>query len=132
MSIRLIVGEKRAGIGYGVYSVIGNLIAFRKVRVGRCRRRRRRGGHREQRRGDGDRPEQELGLELVDASYTRRGREQTLCLYLDRPGGITVDELQAAVDRPRIHHQWMPDKLFFESDSLSPETRRARTATECG
>jgi ribosome maturation factor RimP len=38
----------------------------------------------------------ELGLELVEASYTRRGREQTLCLYLDRPGGITVDELQAA------------------------------------
>lgn len=38
----------------------------------------------------------ELGLELVEASYTRRGREQTLCLYLDRPGGITVDELQEA------------------------------------
>lgn len=38
----------------------------------------------------------ELGLELVQASYSRRGREQTLCLFLDRPGGITVDELQAA------------------------------------
>ena len=38
----------------------------------------------------------ELGLELVQASYTSRGREQTLCLFLDRPGGITVDELQAA------------------------------------
>ena len=38
----------------------------------------------------------ELGLELVEASYSRRGREQILCLYLDRPGGITVDELQAA------------------------------------
>jgi ribosome maturation factor RimP len=38
----------------------------------------------------------ELGLELVQASYTRRGREQILCLYLDRPGGITVDELQEA------------------------------------
>jgi gamma-glutamyltranspeptidase/glutathione hydrolase len=35
------------------------------------------------------------------------------------------DELQAAVDRPRIHHQWMPDRLFAEADSLSPETRRA-------
>jgi gamma-glutamyltranspeptidase/glutathione hydrolase len=35
------------------------------------------------------------------------------------------DELQAAVDRPRIHHQWMPDRIFAESDSLSPETRRA-------
>jgi gamma-glutamyltranspeptidase/glutathione hydrolase len=35
------------------------------------------------------------------------------------------DELQAAVDRPRIHHQWMPDRVFVEADSLSPETRRA-------
>ena len=38
----------------------------------------------------------ELGVELVEASYSRRGREQTLCLYLDRQGGITVDELQEA------------------------------------
>ena len=35
------------------------------------------------------------------------------------------DELQAAVNRPRIHHQWMPDILFTEMDSLSPETKRA-------
>lgn len=28
VSIRLIVGEKKAGIGYGMYSVIGNLISF--------------------------------------------------------------------------------------------------------
>ena len=33
------------------------------------------------------------------------------------------DGLQAAVDRPRIHHQWMPDKLWAEEDALSPETR---------
>jgi gamma-glutamyltranspeptidase/glutathione hydrolase len=38
---------------------------------------------------------------------------------------VDGDELQAAVDRPRIHHQWMSDKLFIENDSLSPETRRA-------
>jgi gamma-glutamyltranspeptidase/glutathione hydrolase len=35
------------------------------------------------------------------------------------------DELQAAVDRPRIHHQWMPDAVFVEPDALAPETRKA-------
>ena len=33
------------------------------------------------------------------------------------------DTLQAALDRPRIHHQWLPDKLWAEEDALSPETR---------
>ena len=30
--------------------------------------------------------------------------------------------LQSAIDRPRIHHQWLPDHLFAEPDALSPET----------
>jgi gamma-glutamyltranspeptidase/glutathione hydrolase len=38
---------------------------------------------------------------------------------------VDGDELQAAVDRPRIHHQWMPDILRTEAHTLSPETRRA-------
>jgi gamma-glutamyltranspeptidase/glutathione hydrolase len=38
---------------------------------------------------------------------------------------VDGDGLQAAVDRPRIHHQWMPDLLFAEIDTLSPESRRA-------
>ncbi len=33
------------------------------------------------------------------------------------------DPLQTALDRPRIHHQWLPDKLFVEDDALSPEIR---------
>ena len=32
------------------------------------------------------------------------------------------DELQAAVNRPRIHHQWLPDAIFVEPDALAPET----------
>jgi gamma-glutamyltranspeptidase/glutathione hydrolase len=35
---------------------------------------------------------------------------------------VDSDELQAAVNRPRIHHQWLPDAIFAESDALSPET----------
>lgn len=33
------------------------------------------------------------------------------------------DELQAAVDCPRLHHQWLPDRLEAEADALAPETR---------
>ncbi|MCG8458688.1 MAG: gamma-glutamyltransferase, partial [Holophagales bacterium] len=36
---------------------------------------------------------------------------------------IDGDGLQEALDRPRIHHQWRPDVLFYEPDALSPETR---------
>ena len=35
---------------------------------------------------------------------------------------VDGDGLQAAIDRPRIHHQWMPDEIVAEPDALSPET----------
>ncbi len=41
---------------------------------------------------------------------------------------VDGDPLQAAVDRPRIHHQWLPDKIEAEPDALSPETASALTA----
>jgi gamma-glutamyltranspeptidase/glutathione hydrolase len=36
---------------------------------------------------------------------------------------VDGDSLQAAIDRPRLHHQWLPDRLDAEPDALSPETR---------
>jgi len=36
---------------------------------------------------------------------------------------VDRDPLQAAVNRPRLHHQWLPDQLGTEDDALSPETR---------
>jgi gamma-glutamyltranspeptidase / glutathione hydrolase len=33
------------------------------------------------------------------------------------------DSLQSALDRPRLHHQWLPDRMEVEPDALSPETR---------
>jgi len=39
-----------------------------------------------------------------------------LALIVDRA------ELQAAVDQPRVHHQWLPDQIEAEPDALSPET----------
>ena len=36
---------------------------------------------------------------------------------------VDHDPLQAALDRPRLHHQWLPDRLEAEPDALAPETR---------
>ncbi|MBK5569597.1 gamma-glutamyltransferase, partial [Ensifer sp. SSB1] len=33
-----------------------------------------------------------------------------------------------AVDAPRIHHQWLPDKVFMEPYALSPDTRKLLSA----
>ncbi len=41
---------------------------------------------------------------------------------------VDGDSLEAALDRPRIHHQWLPDRLQAEPDALSPETRAALEA----
>jgi len=35
---------------------------------------------------------------------------------------VDGDALQEAVDRPRMHHQWLPDRVDAELDTLSPET----------
>jgi gamma-glutamyltranspeptidase/glutathione hydrolase len=35
---------------------------------------------------------------------------------------VDHDPLQAALDRPRLHHQWLPDRLEAEPDALAPET----------
>lgn len=31
--------------------------------------------------------------------------------------------IREAIEAPRIHHQWMPDSIFYEKDALSPEVR---------
>lgn len=36
---------------------------------------------------------------------------------------VDGDTLQAALDRPRVHQQWYPDRVDVEADTLSPETR---------
>jgi len=34
---------------------------------------------------------------------------------------VDGDPLQQAVDRPRIHHQWLPDEIVAEPDALPPD-----------
>jgi len=36
--------------------------------------------------------------------------------------------VQAAINYPRIHHQWMPDVVFLEKGALTPEVRKELTA----
>jgi ribosome maturation factor RimP len=38
----------------------------------------------------------EMGLEIVDVEFLRRDGSEVLCFYLDRPGGIGVDDLKEA------------------------------------
>jgi len=32
--------------------------------------------------------------------------------------------IQAAIDTPRIHHQWMPDTIYVEPNAVTPEVRK--------
>jgi gamma-glutamyltranspeptidase/glutathione hydrolase len=67
-------------------------------------------------------------------------KDGTLWFALGSPGGpriinavlqvivniIDFDmNLQQAIDAPRIHHQWLPDELFYEPYGLSADTQRA-------
>lgn len=36
---------------------------------------------------------------------------------------VDGDSLAEALGRPRLHHQWLPDRIEIEPDTLSPETR---------
>ncbi len=73
-------------------------------------------------------------LSSMTPTIAWRGNE---VIVLGSPGGSRIptataqvllnlivdgDELQAAVDRARIHHQWMPDLVFVEKYAVSPET----------
>ncbi|MGZ5920311.1 MAG: gamma-glutamyltransferase [Rhizomicrobium sp.] len=33
-------------------------------------------------------------------------------------------DIQAAIDTPRIHHQWMPDTIYIEEGAVTPEVRK--------
>ena len=33
-------------------------------------------------------------------------------------------DIQAAIDTPRIHHQWMPDTIYVEENAVTPDVRK--------
>jgi len=64
----------------------------------------------------------------------------SLYFAIGSPGGTTITNtvmqtitnvidhgmnLQAAIDAPHVHHQWLPDEVVEEPLGLSPDTRRA-------
>ncbi|MCZ6673157.1 MAG: gamma-glutamyltransferase, partial [Verrucomicrobia bacterium] len=66
-------------------------------------------------------------------------KEGELFMVIGTPGGRTIINTvmqtiinvvdhgmnaQAAVDAGRIHHQWMPDKIYVEAQMFSPDTLR--------
>jgi gamma-glutamyltranspeptidase/glutathione hydrolase len=70
-------------------------------------------------------------------------KDGTLWFALGSPGGPTIIntvlqvmtnvidhgmDIQAAVDAPRIHHQWLPDEIVYEPHGLSSDTQRALQA----
>ena len=67
----------------------------------------------------------------------------TLFFTIGSPGGTTIINtvlevicnvidhgmnLQQAIDAPRIHHQWLPDKVFYEPLGLADDTKKALEA----
>ncbi|WP_018632498.1 gamma-glutamyltransferase [Neomegalonema perideroedes] len=76
---------------------------------------------------------------LSSMSPTIVSKDGELFMVIGSPGGsriITITlqailnvvefgmNIQEAVDAPRIHHQWLPDRVFMEPYALSPDTRR--------
>jgi gamma-glutamyltranspeptidase/glutathione hydrolase len=67
-------------------------------------------------------------------------KDKTLWFALGSPGGPRIINavlqvivniidfemnLQQAIDAPRIHHQWLPDEIYFEPYGLSADTEQA-------
>jgi len=76
---------------------------------------------------------------LSSMSPTVVAKDAKLFMVTGSPGGRTIINTvlqtivnvvdhamnaQAAVDAGRIHHQWLPDKVYFERFGLSPDTLR--------
>lgn len=66
-------------------------------------------------------------------------KDGKLYMVIGTPGGSTIITsvlqtllnvhahgmtMQEAVNAPRFHHQWLPDKVFFEPNRFAPEIRR--------
>jgi gamma-glutamyltranspeptidase / glutathione hydrolase len=75
---------------------------------------------------------------LSSMTPTLLAREGRLFMVTGSPGGRTIIntvlqtilnvvdfgmDIQAAVDAPRIHHQWLPDRIVYEEGALSGEVR---------
>ena len=82
-------------------------------------------------------PEKRMLSSMTPTIVTKNGQPY---LVIGSPGGRTIINtvfqtvlsvieyempINKAIEAMKIHHQWMPDKLFFEKDLLSPDTQKA-------
>ena len=73
----------------------------------------------------------------------QKARPHDVMLAVGSPGGSTIPttvmqvisnvidgelDVSRAVNRGRIHHQWMPDEVWVDPDGLDPATRNALQA----
>jgi gamma-glutamyltranspeptidase/glutathione hydrolase len=80
---------------------------------------------------------------LSSMTPTILARDGSVRLVVGSPGGRTIINtvlltilnlvdfgmnVQEAVDAPRFHHQWLPDRVRFEKYGLSPDTRTILSA----
>ncbi len=74
---------------------------------------------------------------LSSMTPTILARDGRLFMVIGSPGGRTIINtvlhailnvvdfgmnIQEAIDAPRFHHQWLPDRIHFEKHGLSPDT----------
>ena len=82
-------------------------------------------------------PEKRMLSSMTPTIVAKNGKPY---LIIGSPGGRTIINtvfqtilnvieydmpLKKAIEVMKIHHQWMPDKLIFENDLMSPDTQKA-------
>jgi gamma-glutamyltranspeptidase/glutathione hydrolase len=75
---------------------------------------------------------------LSSMTPTIVARDGKLCLIIGSPGGRTIIStvfqtvlnvleyemrIDKAIEAMKIHHQWMPDQIYYEEYKMSPDTR---------
>lgn len=80
-------------------------------------------------------PEKRMLSSMSPAIVTRNGRVRTVLGAAGGPRIITATlqcflnlavfgmNAQEAISAPRVHHQWLPDRLYYEAYGISPDTR---------
>ncbi len=58
-----------------------------------------------------EKPANELGFELVDVEFKKEGKEYILYIYIDKPGGVNIDDCQCMSERL--------DTILDEQDPIS-------------
>lgn len=62
----------------------------------------------------------ELGFELVDIEYVKEGQDYYLRAFIDKPGGITIDDIVVVTRKMNVlldEHDYISEQYIFEVSS---------------